>query len=238
MASDLSERRAALRALLVEQAVATERPRMRTHDAEPGRFRMAVVTGAVAVAVVAATAVALQLPGGAFRGAPVGGTRPVPATSTAVPTTSPPETTSTPATTPPVADPTPTNAPTSDAPVPTGTPTAPSTPPATLITPTGFQRISRAQLHAFVVGLGSSGNDAVWEEQNWLDIQCMADHGFVYDPIADYRDPLGWKKGLTTAQQQAYDAALFGPPQSGAYDWRTAGCHGLSVHETGQDNAN
>lgn len=109
-----------------------------------------------------------------------------------------------------------------------------------LVATTGAQVRTRAELHAWVRtrswALQDPANAAVWEQQAWLDIGCMARAGFLYDPITNAeQDAEG--VGLTDAQRAAYAAALYGPPTSAPYDWRTAGCHGRSVHLTGQDDA-
>lgn len=61
----------------------------------------------------------------------------------------------------------------------------------------------------------------------------------VADPNEEYRN------GMSESEQQAYDAALWGPPVDGddpeaEYDWTTAGCYGEAQHEVyegGQDTA-
>jgi hypothetical protein len=118
-----------------------------------------------------------------------------------------------------------------------------------LITPAGWHAVSRTELHAFVqakqISADDPANQAVWEQETWSDIRCMAGKGFVYDPVDQWSedsttsstDPIGLKS-LTAAQQQAFSDALWGPPTDAAYDWQKAGCHGVSVHEAGQDHAN
>lgn len=87
---------------------------------------------------------------------------------------------------------------------------------------------------------GDSANAAVSEQQDWLTIQCMAEHGYLYDPTFDGSQGLerGKTWGLTAKQLQAYRAALWGadPTSPTPYDWRAAGCHGRAVHVTGQDD--
>lgn len=104
-----------------------------------------------------------------------------------------------------------------------------------LIGPTGAEQRSEAELRAW----GSSlGNSDVWVEQVVLDTRCMADHGFLYDAEFDHSAGAAARRaGMTDAQYAAYDAAMYGPPSDAPYDWRTAGCHGRSVHLTGQDDA-
>ncbi len=150
---------------------------------------------------------------------------------TAAPTTAPTPAVRT--TDDPSTDPSGAPDPTAAAPQPSVAPTS-SSAPTGLITPTGWHVITRAQLHAYVV---ASSFSAVWEEQAWLDMQCMAKQGFVYDPTARGGEP-GASSGLTAAQQDAYEVAMYGPRTDQPYDWRTAGCHGASVHETGMDDAN
>ena len=157
---------------------------------------------------------------------------PAPTTSAPAVTTTPPVPT-TPTTTPPP------TAPTSPPPTtPTRTTTTP--PPTTasggLIGPTGARQRSEAETRAWADSLGYG---SIWTEQVVLDTRCMADHGFVYD--MEFERSAGTSAataGMTAAQASAWEAAMYGPPSDAAYDWRTAGCHGRSVHLTGQDDAN
>ena len=112
-----------------------------------------------------------------------------------------------------------------------------------LIGHAGWREVTRAQLHEYVSTSATlqrdPANAEIWEEQAWLDIRCMASQGYLYDPIRDAQDEgrTAGDGGLTTQQLRGFNTALWGPPSDGPYDWRTAGCHGRSVHETGQDNA-
>lgn len=161
---------------------------------------------------------------------------------TLVPTTTPTPapTTSAPVTTPPPPAPTRTSAPPAVAVTPpptTPTPTRTTTPPPPassggLIGATGAKERSEAELRAWGK---STGADAIWIDQIVLDTQCMADHGFIDDPELTYSAPASDRVGLTDAQYAAYEVALYGPKTDAPYDWRTAGCHGRSVHLTGQD---
>ena len=102
--------------------------------------------------------------------------------------------------------------------------------------PASAQRRSSAAIRTWALSLGYG---EVWAEQAVLDTGCMAEHGFLYDPEFDHSAGLAAQKvGLTAAQYQAFQDALYGPQTGAAYDWRTAGCHGRSVHLTGQDGAN
>lgn len=86
-------------------------------------------------------------------------------------------------------------------------------------------------------------NAAIWEEQAWLDMQCMAGKGYLYDPLAEQTDEARHNPGertdtgLTKQQQRGYQLAFWGKNTVVPYDWHDAGCHGRSVHLTGQDNA-
>lgn len=132
---------------------------------------------------------------------------------------------------------TPNSTPRSGSPTPTKTPYA-----GLLIAPDGWHTVTREQLHAYVdpESADDPANAAIVEEQDWLDIQCMAEHGYLYDPTATtntdrvYNAPY---RGLTDAEQKGYDTAYWGPDSIAPYNWRTAGCHGRSVHLTGQDDA-
>jgi hypothetical protein len=90
-----------------------------------------------------------------------------------------------------------------------------------------------------VIGKEDPTNGAIWEEQAWLDKQCMATKGYLFDPISQANETATSvaDSGLTAEQLQGYQDAMYGPQTDAPYDWRTAGCHGISVHETGQDNA-
>lgn len=128
---------------------------------------------------------------------------------------------------------TPTPAPTTEQPPATTTPPVTSRP---LIGPAGARQRPEAEVRAWA---RSIGNNDIWAEQAVLDIRCMAQHGFLYDPEFEYRSGLAaMRAGMTDAQYAAYTAAMYGLPTDAPYDWRTAGCHGLSVHVTGQDTAN
>lgn len=106
-----------------------------------------------------------------------------------------------------------------------------------LIAPTGWADITRAQLHASYsfngVKPADPGNAAISEQQQWLIKQCMAQRGFLYDPIADTDDI----QTLPARERAAFYVTEYGPVSSGPYDWHTAGCHGRAVHLTGQDGA-
>ncbi|GAA4736189.1 hypothetical protein GCM10025783_02850 [Amnibacterium soli] len=162
------------------------------------------------------------------------GTPTPPPTTSAPPTSAPPAPTTRTTTAPPTAPP-----PTSAPPVaPTESATTPPTPASSsgLIGATGARQRSDAELRAWGASLG---NGDIWIEQLVLDTHCMAEHGFIYDAQFEYSASLAAQRaGMTDAQYAAYQVAMDGPPRSGPYDWRTAGCHGLSVHVTGQDHAN
>jgi hypothetical protein len=141
-------------------------------------------------------------------------------TPTGAATTPPPVAVTTPPTTPPTSS----------------TPTTP--PPATssvLIGPSGAKERSGAEIRAWALSIGSG---AIWAEQAVLDTACMKDAGFIWDPEFNYHSGLAAEHaGMTDAQAEAYDVAEDGPQTDLPYDWRTAGCHGRSVHVTGQDDA-
>ena len=209
-------RHAALRQLLVERVNATATPSRPPVGSAPrsatnrGRLQSVLVTGFVSAAAVAVSVAALVL----TQTPPVSPAGPV--SNGTAPTTSV-----------------------------SNTATPSESPSARLITHTGWSRITREQLHAFTAVSptlqGDPAHAAIWEEQAWLDIQCMASKGYLYDPIGQQRDdahPAGQADtGLTPSQLRGYQIAFFGAPSDGPYDWRTAGCHGRSVHETGQDDA-
>lgn len=133
----------------------------------------------------------------------------------------------------------------SDAPTPAASPTTtvttppPSqpvatTPPsrsATLIGPGGAVRRTDAGIRAYGAARGFSAD---WAEEGILDRDCMAAQGFLYDPVQGGTTP----GGMAASDAAAYEVALYGPKTDAPYDWRTAGCHGRSVHLTGQDHAN
>ena len=63
---------------------------------------------------------------------------------------------------------------------------------------------------------------AVHEGQ--IEVRCMADKGWWYDPR--------YRSGLASGSPEAL--ALDGSTGAGdAYRWQDAGCYGLAVHETG-----
>lgn len=157
---------------------------------------------------------------------PTGTPTPAPATSAPVATSPPPAPVTT--TAPPVA---PTTPPPTDPVLTTTPPPSPSS--GTLIGPAGAKVRSEAETRAWADSLGYG---SIWTEQVVLDTQCMADHGFLYD--MEFERSAGTaasNAGMTKAQADAWQAAMYGPPSDAPYDWRTAGCHGRSVHLTGQD---
>lgn len=135
------------------------------------------------------------------------------------------------------------------APAPTGSEhlrLSPSPPPRStdsgqLIAMDGARALTRAQLHAWILANsdGSAGA-AIGEQQEWLKVQCMAVHGYLYDPTFDGSQglELGKRWGLTPKQLKGYRTTLWGLSlnSSKPYDWRTAGCDGQAVHLTGQDD--
>jgi hypothetical protein len=152
------------------------------------------------------------------------------------PTTEAPVTSRPPAPTTTTAPPTSPTTPPPTAPTPTRTTTPPVASSGGLIGPSGAKQRSDAELRAWAA---SRGDGDIWTQQLVLDTHCMADHGFLYDAQFEYSASLADQRaGMTDAQYAAYQAAMDGPPRSGPYDWRTAGCHGRSVHLTGQDDAN
>jgi hypothetical protein len=161
---------------------------------------------------------------------------------------------------------TPTASPTTDAPVPTAPAVTPTTPPATLpptsappttppptaptrtattpppatssalIGPSGAQRRSEAELRAWGSTIGAS---SAWIGEVVLDTRCMAEHGFLYDAEFEYtHGVVGVRNGMSADQYARYDEAEHGPQTDAPYDWRSAGCHGLSVHAMQKDDAN
>jgi hypothetical protein len=129
----------------------------------------------------------------------------------------------------------------SDHPRATASPTPSVTYSGPLIAMEGARSLTRAQLHDWTVeNTDGSANAAIGEQQDWLTIQCMAARGFLYDPTLDGSQGLerGKTWGLTQHQLQGYRLALWGQNVSSSkpYNWRTAGCHGQSVHLTGQDD--
>ncbi len=120
-------------------------------------------------------------------------------------------------------------------PTPSGTYSGP------LIAMHGARSLTRAQLHAWTLANSQgSANATIGEQQDWLKVQCMAAHGYLYDPTFDGSQglELGKTWGLTAKQLQGYRSALWGQNlnSSKPYNWRTAGCWGEAVHLTGQDN--
>lgn len=116
------------------------------------------------------------------------------------------------------------------------TPTAtPSTTGAALIGSPGARVRTEAEIRAWGA---SEGLGDVMIEQDVIQSRCMQQHGFVYDPIYERTADLrAGHSGMTAAHEAAWDEALDGPETTAAYDWRTAGCRGLAVHQTGQDDA-
>lgn len=205
----------------------------------PWVMELGAVAGIAVLAAGIAVGVHTLQPAFDQGGAPAGSvTQSVP--STADPTASPlPSPTETPTSTPQTAAPptaptteTPTEAPTTPPPP----STAPTTPPATsspLIGPTGAQQRSSAEIRSWALGLGFG---EIWAEQAVLDASCMADHGFRYDPEFEHDAGVAAQHaGLTDEQYAAFQVAEYGSDTNLPYDWRTAGCHGRSVHLTGQD---
>lgn len=138
-----------------------------------------------------------------------------------------------PPTTAPSATAGPTPSPTAVPPTSTPTSSPTSTGAARLVVPEGFQQRSDAQLRAWAATLPESpARTDVWIEQRIIVTHCMAGKGFLYDPERLYTHPVAV---VPAGHEQAYEEALDGPASSGPYDWRTAGCDGLAVHETGQD---
>lgn len=129
-----------------------------------------------------------------------------------------------------------------------GPPAAPADPvpsnstAGSLIAMDGARSLTRAQLHAWTLANRGASTDAViGEEQDRLIIQCMAEHGYLYDPTFEGSQglELGRTWGLTTKQLQGYREALWGSNLTAPtrpYDWRDAGCDGRAVHLTGQDD--
>ena len=72
---------------------------------------------------------------------------------------------------------------------------------------------SRPELHAFVEADPILQGDAVWEEQAWLKIGCMAEAGFLYDPVTETSrgESGGEDDGLTASEAAAFEVAMYGP---------------------------
>lgn len=114
-------------------------------------------------------------------------------------------------------------------------PSATSTGP--LVGPPGAKVRTEAEIRAWEAARGSSD---ITTEQAVITTRCMAEHGYRYDPVYESTADLtaAYHDGLPVDVDMAYLAAEYGPKTSAAYDWRTAGCAGLAVHQTGQDHAN
>lgn len=67
-----------------------------------------------------------------------------------------------------------------------------------------------------------------WLAEAVIDVRCMADKGYYYDPF---------DHGPESDPSDPSLLAFFGRTGAvDAYRWQDAGCHGLSVHETGNDD--
>jgi hypothetical protein len=103
-----------------------------------------------------------------------------------------------------------------------------------LIGPAGAKERTSADIRAWALSLGYGD---IWAEQAVLDASCMAEHGYRYDPeFARSGGSAAQHVGLTDAQYADFHDALWGPQTDLPYTWQTAGCHGRSVHLTGQDD--
>ncbi|UOE42733.1 hypothetical protein [Agromyces larvae] len=81
----------------------------------------------------------------------------------------------------------------------------------------------------------------IWLKQAELDGDCMVEKGFGYRFTPYWMRVEGdWGENLNDYSDPAYAEALDGPadrPLGEDYDWQQAGCHGRSVHVTGMDDA-
>jgi hypothetical protein len=205
----------------------------------PWVMELAAVAGVLALVGGVALGVAALRPSLDRGGAPIGSvTQAASPEPTVDPSASPlvPPAIAVPPTTPPTAPATgapPTSKPTSTPTAPTPPSTAPPVSGGALVGPTGAQQRSSAAIRTWALSLGYGD---VWAEQAVLDASCMAGQGFLHDPEFMRAAGVAEKHaGLSDAQYQAYQVALYGPETTAPYDWRTAGCHGRSVHLTGQD---
>lgn len=102
--------------------------------------------------------------------------------------------------------------------------------------------VTRAQIQTFVYArdalrdTAESGNpseDTANLEsevaEDVMDVQCMKEKSFYYNPLGQ----------LGGHFETAAAAAFWGNTGGGdSYRWQDAGCHGASVHNTGNDNSN
>lgn len=228
----------------VEQRVRATAPDGARPDRRPWVMELGAIAGVAVLVAGIAVGVTHLRPhldeGSAPAGAVTRSAAPTtePPTSPVAPPTSEAPTSPPPSTTPPPTPPT--EPPTAPSVRTTAPPTAATTtpPPATattLVGPTGAERRTSAEIRTWALSIGSS---EIWAEQAVLDTTCMAEHGFLHDPELGYREGIGAERtGMTDAQYAAYRIAEYGPQTDAPYDWRTAGCHGRSVHLTGQDDA-
>ncbi|RIX28482.1 hypothetical protein [Amnibacterium setariae] len=204
-------------------------------------MELAAVAGVTALVAAAAVGVTVLRPTSAPDEVPAGITSPTadaPPTASPLDSPSPSATATTPPTSPPPATTAPPTAPVS---TPPATPTTPATPPPTsgagsasgLVGPTGARVRTDAEIRSWTASIGFG---EIWGEEAVLDMHCMAGKGFLYDPVYEHAHGIA-TAGMTAAQKAAFSDAYYGPQTDQPYDWRTAGCHGRSVHLMGQDDA-
>jgi hypothetical protein len=127
---------------------------------------------------------------------------------------------------------------------PTADPTTPATPatpdPTASASPQPNPRVWRAgdrvvtlqQILDFYATTKLDHADPTWYQEKAIEASCMKDEGWYFDPRMD---PAHVTKPVPT--DPAARLALYGSTGGGdAYRWQDAGCVGLAVHETGNDD--
>jgi hypothetical protein len=102
----------------------------------------------------------------------------------------------------------------------------------------GDHVVTLAQVLAFYGVPGRlSDADPTWYQEKAITASCMAGKGWYYDPRSDARLDMTHRTDPRPPVDPAAQLALGGNTGAGdAYRWQDAGCDGLAVHETGNDD--
>jgi hypothetical protein len=127
---------------------------------------------------------------------------------------------------------TPAAAPTPDAATADPAPTASAASPNPRAWQAGDRVVTLQQILDFYATTKLNDADPTWYQEKAIEASCMKDKGWYYDPRMDPAHVT--KPGPIDPQARL---ALYGNTGAGdAYRWQDAGCHGLAVHETGNDD--
>ncbi|MGK9149289.1 hypothetical protein KXS11_16765 [Plantibacter flavus] len=108
-------------------------------------------------------------------------------------------------------------------------------------TPEGWYDATTDPSDVFIPEVNEWGEkaDGIWEAQQQISAQCMAEQGFWFAWTNDRTKALEPYGSLVLMDESEAAALAYSGtnPSDQPYDWQLAGCQGYAVHVTGMDDA-